>query len=152
MVQSVTGILSAVTLTVSLFTSRVPESAGVYTMFNSPIFVLIIVLGLLLTTFLAPYLRNKADSYWVKLSELMKATNRYFAYFGFFADNKDRALDIRMYRQDKICDHYIREEWEFTNGKQMGDVIKGRMGPLQALASVVSRASMFFIYLFRKGR
>lgn len=39
--------------------------------------------------------------------------NRHFSFFGFMPRQKERALDIRTYRQDIICDNYASKESVF---------------------------------------
>lgn len=148
LVKSLFGILSAVILTVSLFTSSVPESAGAFTLLNNPLFILLIIGIILLTTFLAPAFTNKADSYWVKLSENMKMGNRFFGYFGFFAFESDRALDIRIYEQNKLAFDYIKTEGAYTKDSMGAVFARGPQGIFHALSGAVSKLSLFFIYLF----
>ena len=148
LIKSLFGILSAVILTVSLFTSSVPESAGAFTLLNNPLFILLIIGIILLTTFLAPAFSNKADSYWVKLSEYMKMGNRFFGHFGFFAFESDRALDIRIYEQNKLAFDYIKTEGVYTKDSMGVVFARGPQGIFHALSGAVSKLSLFFIYLF----
>ena len=147
-VQSVFGILSAVTLTFSLFTSFVPDSAGDLIFLNNPLFIILIIGIIIIATFLAPALSNKASSYWVKLSEDMKLGNRFFSHFGFFAFEYERALDIRIYEQNKLGLNYSKSKGNFTNRSLSAKYARGPRGLFNAASGAVSKISLFFVYVF----
>ena len=105
LIQSLFSILGAIALTVSLFTALVPEGgSGVawLTLLNHPLSIVLIVLIMMAVTFASPMLSIKSQSYFVKAMEGLRLGNRIFAHFGTLGMSREKALDIRMYRQDKL--------------------------------------------------
>ena len=102
--------LGGVALTVSLFTSRVPDTAGGFTVLNSPLFVLLIIAVMLAITYIAPLLANKAGSYYALNSDSHNFANRMFGYFGFLGFRKEFSEDIRIYRQDLLCEKFSKDK------------------------------------------
>ncbi len=143
LVNAIVSIISGIALTVSLFALPVPEKSSL-AFLNSPVFLLIFLAVLLGITFLSPFCANKADNYWVKASEYMKYGNRIFGFFGYEAHDRSRALDMRMYNQQDICQSYLKNpQLSFISR-----YAKGPMGGLMALSAAVSTAFTGFAYLF----
>lgn len=94
--KSVIGVLSGAALTVSLFTARVPESAGWLTALNHPLFILLFAGVMVGISLLAGKLSVKSRSYWSGASEDATFGNRVYGYFGFIGEKRERAADIRM--------------------------------------------------------
>jgi len=148
-VRSTFGILGAVTLTISLFTLPVSEGAGAITVLNHPLLVLAIIAAMLVTTVVAPLLGNKSQSYWQKVDG--KFGNRMYGAFGWFAQqDKNRAMDIRIYRQDIITTHYNRNNGSSTFGANgpLAKFAKGPMGALAASSAAVGHVFTGIIYVF----
>ena len=76
--SAILTLLGGVALTISLFTSRVPDSSGGYTVLNNPLFVLLSIVVMLAITYLAPLLSNKAESYYALNSDSHNFANRLF--------------------------------------------------------------------------
>ncbi|MGI5899633.1 MAG: ABC transporter ATP-binding protein [Christensenellales bacterium] len=146
--KALISILGAAVLSVSLFTQSVPVQAGMLVFLNSPLFVGALIVLMAGVTLLAPTLSNKAESYWVRCAEDARMGNRYFGFFSFMAHDKKRALDIRTYRQDIICDNYASKEGSFSTGSKIANYARGPMGLLQGLSAVVSTAFTGVIYVF----
>ena len=144
-----TGLVSAVLLTVSLFTQRVPADAGTLTVLNNPLFVLILIAILFGITFLAPVLGNKANMYWNRRGEEVKFGNRLFGYFGYTLFHRhERALDLRMYRQDIIGLNYFAMDKSLSPESAICRAARGPMGLLSAASSMVSVCFTGVVYLF----
>ena len=143
--KSLAGIIGAVLLTVSLFTQRVPDSAGRLTELNHPAFMLLIAAGLLFCTLLAPICANRAESYWTRDSEEAKRLNRLFGFFCFLAFNNRRAPDIRLYRQEIISRNYYRG---LTLRQQIEKYALGPMGAWGALSASISAVFTGAVYVF----
>jgi len=99
---SVFTILGGITLTVSLFVSRVPDSAGTLTILNNPVFLFVILAIMIVITFVAPALYNKAGSYWAKYADVHQLGNRLFFHFGSLGHDKEIATDVRMYARTRF--------------------------------------------------
>lgn len=138
------GLVSAAVLTVSLFTQAVPDHAGVFTFLNNPFLVLLLIVIMLVTTILSPMLGNKAQMYWARQGDEAKFSNRLFGFLGSAMSRHEVALDMRIYRQDRICAHYMSK----LNMNSMERNAKGPMGLLNAASAMVSVCFTGIVYLF----
>lgn len=147
--SSVLTLLGGIFLTVSLFASRVPESAGAYTVLNNPLFVVLVIAVMLVITYIAPALSNKAGSYWALNADSHNLGNRMFSFFGWLGYRKDIATDVRMYRQDKICERYnCNKEDTFGSNGLFAKYSRGPIGFYSAASSAVSVIFMGVVYVF----
>lgn len=148
LVRSLIGIAGASTLTVSLFTLPVPSSGGKLVLLNHPLVVLGVIMLLVLITTLSPVCHAKADEALVAQSSLCMEGNRIFGYYGYIATSeRDRAMDIRMYNQQKIFHHYLLRGFDLLMDV-LTRIAAGRMGLLHALGSALSMLFTGIIYLF----
>lgn len=147
-VNSTISIASAVALTVSLFTLSVPSKSGKLTILNHPLFAVAIIAVLFTVTFTAPMFSNKANSFWAKSADDAKMGNRIFAFFGFMAQDRNRALDIRMYNQQIICGHYSKKDKSFTPGSKIAKYAAGPMGIYYAASAAVTTVFTGIVYIF----
>ncbi|MCL1786498.1 MAG: ABC transporter ATP-binding protein/permease [Defluviitaleaceae bacterium] len=143
-------IAGAVALSVSLFTLPIPAQAGAITILNHPIFVVLIIALLLAATFIAPMLANHAQSFWVKALEHMTIGNRLFVAFANFSGERKRAMDVRMYEQERFPRHYItdNEDGIFTVRGVLAKVAAGSMGVFLAASAAVGHVFTAIIYIF----
>ena len=148
LIASVFGIGGAVALTVSLFTSKVPATAGTMTVLNHPVFVLTFATGLILTTLISPYCSNRANEYFEKYAGTATLGNRLFSFFGFRAMGQERALDMRMYHQGDICANYLGQDVAFGIGGIMHKLSKGPIGIWYASAAAISSVLTGLVYVF----
>ena len=108
------GILSAVFLSVSLFMLPVPEQSAGYRWLNNPLFVLLLVAVIGAISFLSGKLGEKVVGMWSGLAEISKYGNRIFNFWSGLGSDRSRAIDIRMYEQQKMAEHYWKETGMFT--------------------------------------
>ena len=149
MTNAVFTIFGGISLTISLFTSRVPDSAGMYTMLNNPLFIVLIVAVMLAVTFIAPALSNKAGSYSALNADTRNFANRLFGFFGFLGYNKSIAEDMRIYRQDKICEKYnVNKENTFCSKGVFAKYSWGPIGLFNAASAAVSVIFTGIVYAF----
>ncbi|WP_058302824.1 ABC transporter ATP-binding protein [Gorillibacterium timonense] len=147
-VNSMISIASAIALTFSVFTLGVPAESGKLTLLNHPVFAVAIISILLLVTFIAPVCSNKANSYWVKSADDAKMGNRFFSFFSFMAQDRHRALDIRMYNQQMICEHYSMKEKILTPGSKIAKYASGSMGILNAASEAIGTLLIGVVYVY----
>ena len=155
-VRSVIGIMSGIALTVSLFTSPVPESAGWLTVLDHPLFVALFAVVMIGVSLLAGKLYAKSVGYWSGVSEEATFGNRVYSFFGFIGMQKERAAEIRMYRQQELVDAYWYGSGENYSGKAnvfgaegvMGKLAQGPMGFYAGLGVCVSTLITGFVYVF----
>lgn len=115
-IQAVTGIIGAIFLTVSLFTKQVPESAGSWTVLNSPLFA-VALLGLMVFIIWFGLSRNAVvNQRLAHLAEEATLGNRsYSAIYNMIGDGK-RRLDIRTYNQQNLTDTLMQQDAFSPNG------------------------------------
>lgn len=149
LLTSVFGILGGVTLTVSLFATKVPESGGKYLVLNNPMIAIGVVAAMLAVTLIAPLFNNKANSYWSANMNKHNLGNRLFGFYGFLGAYPEVAEDIRSYRQDLICDKYNKNKEDVFGSKgYFSKLSKGPIGLYAALSSVFSVLFTGIVYAF----
>lgn len=149
LISSLFSLFGGIALTVTLFTSRVPDSAGNMTFLNSPLFLLLIIAVMLAVIYIGPALSNKSDSYFAINSDTHNLANRLFSHFGFLGYRNHLAADMRMYRQDIICEKYNSDKTSTFNSKgPFARLARGPMGLYAAASSAVSGILTGVIYVF----
>ena len=147
--SAILTVLGGLALTVSLFVSKVPTDAGTLTLLNNPLVVLGVIIVMLAVTFIAPMLNNKAGSYYAKHSNAHNLGNRLFGFFGWLGYYSNLATDVRMYRQDKICDRYNRnKEDTFGSNGLFAHFARKGMGLYGAASAAVSVIFTGVVYAF----
>lgn len=147
--SSIFTILGGLALTISLFVIKVPTDAGNLTILNNPLVILGVVAVMLVVTFVAPMLDNKAGSYYAKHANTHNLGNRLFGFFGYLGYYGALATDVRMYRQDKICERYNRnKEDTFSSNGLFARFARGPMGFYSAAGAAVSVIFTGIVYLF----
>ena len=147
--SSVFTLLGGLALTVSLFVIKVPSNAGSLTILNNPWVVLGVIIIMLAITFIAPMLSNKAGSYYAKHADDHNLGNRLFNFFGVLGHIRVLATDVRMYRQDMICDRYNRnKEDTFASNGLFAHYAWGPMGLYGAASAAVSVLFTGIVYTF----
>ena len=142
------GILSAVFLSVSLFMLPVPEQSAGYRWLNNPLFVLLLVAVIGAISFLSGKLGEKVVGMWSGLAEISKYGNRIFNFWSGLGSDRSRAIDIRMYEQQKMAEHYWKETGMFTTKGEIAKLSRGKMGLTEGLSAGISAFLTGFIYLF----
>lgn len=147
--SSVLTLLGGISLTVSLFISPVPKSVGPYIILNNPLFVLLVIAVMLVITYTAPALSNKAGSYWALNVDSQNLVNRMFSFFGYLGYRRDIATDVRMYRQDKMCERYNgNKEDTFGSRGLFAHLSWGPIGFYRAASSAISVIFTGVVYIF----
>lgn len=138
-----------ITLTISLFSSRVPENAGAYKMLDNPFVVLAVILLLIAVTYISPVLLNKSQEYITNGKDDLALGNNMFRFWGFLGGKSDVAMDVRMYRQDKLCDKFcLSKEAPFHSGSTIAKLGWGRQGLLKSASAAVAKIFTGIIYVF----
>ena len=147
-VSSVIGLLSGIVLTVSLFTSPVPESAGWLTVLNNPVFILVLAAMMVVVSILAGNLSAKSMSCWSDFAEEATFGNRLFGHFGFIGTDKERSVDIRMNNQQRLVSAYWNTNSSFGVNGPFGKAARGKMGVYASLGVCITTLITGFIYVF----
>lgn len=148
LLSSLTGILGAAALTVSLFTLPVPEEAGALTVLNHPLFVAALVVVLAVATCAEPLGANMLNRAWADLAEEARFGNRMFSAFGFICYDQKQAMDIRMYDQVAMAEHYMRQNRSFSRGGPTAKLYAGPKGIVSSLAAGVTALFTGAVYVF----
>jgi len=148
LVTALFQVAGSVTLTLSLFTLSVPQSAGGLAALNSPLFAAVAVAVLLGVSLLVPTLSNRAGSYWMRLADGAKEGNRRFGFYGFTVADRRRALDTRIYRQDILCKKSFADRSVFGRNGQYAKYARGPMGLYHAASAAVSYLFTGLVYVF----
>ena len=147
--SSILTILGGISLTVSLFVSRVPDGAGALSVLNNPLVVLAVIAVMLAVTFIAPVLNNKSGSYYAKHADSHNLGNRLFSFFGWLGYYSELAPDVRIYRQDRICDrHNHNKDDTFCSNGLFARLAWGPIGLFAAAGSAVSVIFTGVVYAF----
>jgi len=147
--SSVFTLLGGLALTITLFSTKVPETSNDFIFLNHPLFIIGVIILMILVTLLAPYFSYKGDSYYAKNANLHNLGNRMFSFFGWLGHNKELATDVRMYRQDLICDKYNRNKNDtFASNGLFAKLSVGPIGLYSALSAVISAIFIGLVYLF----
>lgn len=149
LIKSIFTLLGGITLTVSFFITKVPSTSKEFLFMNNPLFLIGIIVLMFVVTLLAPFFSYKAEAYYAKTSNLHNFANRLFGFFGWLGFDKKISTDIRMYRQDKICDKHNRDkESTFCSKGPFAKLAKGPIGFYESLSSAVSALFIGIVYLF----
>ncbi len=147
--SSLLTIVGGISLTVSLFIKKVPESGGVLTVLNHPSAVFVVIFSMAALNLIAPMLNGKSGSYYAKYSNAHNLGNRLFGFFGWLGYRREIATDIRMYRQDRICENYNRDkEGTFGSNGLFAHLSWGPIGLYAAASAAVSVVFTGVIYAF----
>lgn len=146
--NALVSIVIAAALIIPLFVLRVPESGGRLTILNNPLFIVAIVAAMLLITLIAPLFTTKGSRYWVKFAEESKFGNRIHSFYGYYMSGGERALDVRIYRQDKLSMKMLEHYVGFGPKSSIAKAGRGPMGGLFALSGALSQVFTGIAYVF----
>ena len=133
------SILGGIVLTITLFTSRVPENAGRWTILDNPLFLVGIIAVMVAVPCVSSLISNKAGTYYAKNSGNHNLANRLFGWFGFMGHNKSAAANMRMYRIDRICmTHSLDKYGLFGSRGYFANLNRGKVGVLNMASGTVS--------------
>ena len=148
-IRCVIGVISGIALTVSLFTTPVPESAGYLTVLNHPVFVFLFAFVIILISLLAGKIYSKVAEIWSSAAEEATFGNRLFGFFGFIGTKKGRSSDIRMYnQQDLVSAYWDNGNDAFSANGSLGRLARGKLGVLSGLCVCVTTLTTGFVYIF----
>lgn len=148
-VRGIIGFLSGIALTVTLFTSPVPESAGKLTVLNHPIFAALYAGVIVAISLLAGRISSTASDIYSSAAEAATFGNRLFSFFGFIGSKKGRGADIRMYhQQDLVSAYWGSGEDAFSTNGILGRLFRGKLGLLYGFGACVTTLTTGFVYIF----
>lgn len=146
--KSVLGILGGIALTVSLFTAKLPETAGKLQILNHPASAIALLAAMFLFSYLVGLLEGKAGECWNSQEEDATFGNRLFGFFGFIGKKRGRDADIRMYNQQNLVRKYWSQNSTFSTDGAMGRMARGKLGFLEGTGAAFPSVFTGIIYLF----
>ena len=146
--DGVTGVLGAVALTVTLFTRQVPETAGNLTFLNHPLCVLAMLGAMAVCSGLFAVLANYANAVYAGTAEESRFGNRVFGNFMFFSYDQKSNMDVRMYKQLDMAEHYTKTVPTFGVGSPHDRIFRGPYSISISLGKGISKVFAGIVYLF----
>lgn len=126
LIHALSGIGGVVVLCISMFTARVPDSAGALTILNNTLFVLGVGVVMFMITSVAPKLEGKGRQYWNRYAEEAKLENNLNRFYAdVFPHDRARAADIRLYRQDRVGCYFVEQSDVYTASSKMASYARG---------------------------
>ena len=149
LVGALFSTVGGISLTVTLFTQSVPQSAGDFTVLNNPLFLIAIIVAMVIITCAAPLLDSKAQGYYAKLAGTLNLGNRLHSHFLYVCADKRYAEDTRVYRQYVYCEKYGNDKTSTFGTKGVfSKYSKGPVGILCALSAAISVVFTLIVYVF----
>ena len=147
-VIGVIGMLSGIVLTISLFTSHVPDDAGWLTVMNHPLFIFVMGILMVGVSILAGKFTAASTKCWSEFAKEAAFGNRLFEHFGFVGTHKERSVDIRMNDQQKLISAYWTTNVSFGVTGPFSRMAQGKMGIYASLGVCITTIITGFIYVF----
>ncbi|MCF0115346.1 MAG: ABC transporter ATP-binding protein [Erysipelotrichaceae bacterium] len=144
----VVGIVSGITLTIGLFTSKVPTAAGKLTLLNNPLFIGVFAVMMIGVSIPAGKLTTLKTKAWSQCGEEATFGNRLFSHFGFVGMEKERSVDIRMNDQHRLVEPYFKMNTVFGADGSIAKMFLGKLGITSSLGASVATVVTGFIYVF----
>lgn len=140
-------IIGGISLSISLFTSKVLNSAFVF--LNNPFVSVSLFVFMVAMTFVSSLCENKAMSYWNTSNDEGTFGNRVFSFYYNMVEEKKRALDNRIYAQEiNFRNYFMRSDSVFGINGLFAKLAKGPMGLFAGLSAIISRLLLGVIYVF----
>ncbi len=145
---AVFSFFGGISLTVSLFTSRIPEAAKQFAFLEHPLFLIGLIALMFLITYLSPVFYVKAWSRFTDNSEAHLFTNRQFIHYSLRITNKALATDMRIYEQHKLYRYFLDKQGAFGSKGMFSKIARGPMGMNLAASAAVSCVFTGVVYLY----
>lgn len=141
-------MLGGIALSISLFRLPVRADAGGLTILNHPVCILLLASLLCGVTLVSPWLEMIGKKCVIQCEEDLKLGNRFFGFFGDLMSEDKRALDVRLYGQERFFTQLNPIRNDFGVDSRIARFSRGRMGIASAASAAVSRIFGGLIYLF----
>lgn len=151
-ITSVSQIIGGLALSVSLFTLKVPAGSKMEFL-NHPLAAVFMAALMLIFAAAVPFCSSRADQYKTKCAAEIRMGNRLFSFFGFMCQDRARAVDLRIYRQQENVStaHLMSNETGFTPQSSLAKYARGAEGIWRAasygIAALLTGAAYLFVCL-----
>lgn len=146
MLEYLVSTVCGISLSVSFFT--LPVTNERYRLLNNPVIAFALLALMIVVIIVSKNLIAYRQKIWSDYAEDARLGNRYFLAFGWFSYDRERASDIRLYRQDKLTIEYMGKGESFTSKSSLAKAMRGKCGLAVVLASVLNQAMAGVIYFF----
>ncbi|WP_038100110.1 ABC transporter ATP-binding protein [Treponema pedis] len=144
--ENIIKIISSVALTVSLFSFKVTVPSLQF--LNNPIFIFILSVLLILFIIIPAKLYTLSEKFWTELAEDATEGNRVYSFFYRLFNEKERAMDIRIYNQLEEGEKIFRYSDIFKPTGKLAYHAKRKMGLYVFSAQAISSSIIIIIYGF----
>ena len=142
----ITSIITSLVLSISLFSFKVQSTELAF--LNNPLFIFVILFSIVLLIIIPAKLQTMSDSYWAIVSEDATEGNRVFSFFFRLFNEKNRAMDVRMYGQQRQGNIIRASSNIFMPGGRVSQYAKKEMGFFAFLSAFISTSLLIIIYGF----
>ena len=147
-IGGITSVLGALVLTVSLFTQRVPDTAGKLIVLNSNCASVLVIFTLLAGTIFSPWLSAKATAGYAKTWPYTNKYNRCLNTYASIGTKSKQAVDVRMYNQQDMAIEILESSYSYPPNSPACKIMFGEIGPLKAASGAVSVLLVGISYVF----
>ncbi|MCM1182240.1 MAG: ABC transporter ATP-binding protein/permease [Roseburia sp.] len=148
LLEALFQLLGGIGLSVSLFRLPVRADMGRLRLLDSPFCVLPLALLTVGATVLSPWLGAAGTRYWLRFNDDCRLGNRFFGFCGKLVQEEKRALDVRLYRQDRVGAKLNKINDIYGIHSKLAECARGPMGLAQAASEAVSGLFMGIVWLF----
>ncbi len=149
LIGEIIGTICGGAVGIGVFTSIVPESAGRFTVLNSPFFTVFIIVLLFMMTVIAPIINTAAGKISAKYASTHNLANRLFGFFGFFGSDADEGPDVRIYNFSKFSEKYILDKTDPFHSKGIYmKLAKKYRGPASVISNALLMLFKIVIYAY----
>lgn len=140
------SILGAAALTVSMFASPVTAEALMW--LNHPLIAAAVVVLLLGLAALSPALAAKSSENRALLWPCSNIYNRVLSYYPNFCGERRRAMDMRMYGQQRVALPAMEQGAMYRKGSPAISILLGKIAPYTAAGRVAGTVLTGIVYVF----
>ncbi len=144
--MGIVSIASATLLSFNLFVAQTTKAEFLY--LNNGIVNCLIILLLIIITLIPIKLQQISNAKYIDIVPKLRFGNRAFTYFFHNMLKKERALDIRIYGQEKVSSHYWEEYGIAKKGTPLVDYFMKTSSMLSALSWAIRVCLTGIIYMF----
>ncbi|MGI5112448.1 ABC transporter ATP-binding protein [Treponema putidum] len=142
----ITSVITSAALSISLFSFKVQSAELAF--LNNPLFIFVILFSIVLLILIPAKLQTMSDSYWAIVSEDATEGNRVFSFFFRLFNEKNRAMDVRIYGQQGEGSTIRSSNNIFMPGGRVSQYAKKEMGFFAFLSAFISTSLLIVIYGF----
>lgn len=147
-IRAAVSILTAFSLTLSLFTLPVTKRGKAWEILNNPLLILGLLGIMALLYFAVKYLQEILNKCWEVVNDDLNLSNILAGSMSGIGEKGDQAVDVRMYNQQDIVDVCLRQDTFFTPSGKMAAIFRGKGGVCAGMADGMSAIFTGFIYGF----